>query len=119
MDGCSIKWRSRLKKKRKEIFLFGGRETDFKKVDMIDKKTSVVVGPRRSFLFGNQRVIGSHAKWTSVIGHGQGPMTTGVFFLSFRLILQTNERNKQIYFPHRDAKDSNDSNEFGHKCDSG
>ena len=33
------------------------------------KKTSVVVGPRQSFLSGNQRVIGSHAKWASVIGH--------------------------------------------------
>ena len=29
---------------------------------MIDKKTSVVVGPHRSFLSGNQRVKGSHAK---------------------------------------------------------
>ena len=36
---------------------------------MIDKKTSVVVGPHRSFLSGNQRVIGSHANWASVIGH--------------------------------------------------
>ena len=34
--------------------------------EMIGKKTSVVVGPRRYFLSGNQRVIGSHAKWAYI-----------------------------------------------------
>ena len=55
------------------------------------KKTSVVVGTRRSFFSGNQRVIGSHAKWASVIGHRRlrRPTRTNnsrcFFCLSFRL----------------------------------
>ena len=39
------------------------------KAQMILQKTLVVVGTRRSFFPGNQRVIGSHAKWEFVIGH--------------------------------------------------
>ena len=47
---------------------------------MILQKTSVVVGTRRSYFSGNQRVIGSHAKWEFVIGHhwSQRPMRTNV-----------------------------------------
>ena len=58
---------------------------------MICKKTLVVIGTRRSFFSGNQRVIGSHAKWEFVIGHCRSPrpMRTNVnrffFEISFGL----------------------------------
>ena len=58
------------------------------------QKTSVVVGTRRSFFSGNQRVIGSHAKREFVIGHRRlrRPTRTNnnrcFFAISFGLLCQ-------------------------------
>ena len=62
------------------------------------KKTSVVVGTRRSFFSGNQQVIGSHAKWATVIGHcrSRRPTTTNNNICFFAISFGPLWQNKSV-----------------------